>query len=144
MLLIALSTTNEEAQSMGIRLLVFSLSLLLSIPPTLAAQTQAVTQSQLQDAIRDAAKTRQKNRNDVQAFFSSELARKAMKVGKIDYQHVQTAVTTLSPEELARLAARTNQLQQDFAGGALDNQQMTYAIIALATAVFVLIIVAAH
>jgi hypothetical protein len=129
---------------MGIRLLVFSLSLLLSIPPTLAAQTQAVSPSELHEAIRDAAKTQQKNRSDVQVFFSSELARKAMKVGKIDYQRVQTAVATMSPEELARLAARTNQLQQDFAGGALNSQQTTYAIIALATAVFVLIIVAAH
>jgi hypothetical protein len=136
---------------MGIRLLVFSLSLLLSISPTLAAQTQAVSPSQqavspsqLHEAIMDAAKTQQQNRSDVQAFFSSELARKAMKVGKIDYQRVQTAVATLSPEELARLAARTNQLQQDFAGGALNSQQTTYAIIALATAVFVLIIVAAH
>jgi hypothetical protein len=136
---------------MGIRLLVFSLSLLLSIPPTLAAQTQAVSPSQqavspseLYEAIRDAAKTQQKNRSDVQIFFSSELARKAMKVGKIDYQRVQTAVATMSPEELERLAARTNQLQQDFAGGALNSQQTTYAIIALATAVFVLIIVAAH
>ena len=129
---------------MGIRLLVLSLSLLLTIPPTLVAQTQAITPSQLQEAIRNAAKTQQKNRNDVQVFFSSELARKAMKMGKIDSQRVQTAVATLSPEELARLAVRTNQLQQDFAGGVLDNQQMTYAIIALATAVFVLIIVAAH
>src|SRR5262249_25638643 len=129
---------------MGTRFLVFSFSLLLSIPPTLAAQTQAVTPSQLQDAIRDAANTRQKNRNDVQAFFSSEPARKAMKVGKIDYQRVQTAIATLSPEELAHLAARTNQLQQDFAGGVLTSQQTTYAIIALATAVLILIIVAAH
>jgi UPF0716 family protein affecting phage T7 exclusion len=128
---------------MGIRLLVFSLSLLLLIPATLAAQTQGVTSSELQEAIRDAAKTRQKNRNDVQAFFSSERARKAMKVGKVDYQRVQTAVATLSPEELARLAARTNQLQQDFAGGELNSQQMTYAIIALAAAVLVLVIVAA-
>src|SRR5262245_43749480 len=78
MLSIALSATNEEVQSMGIRLLVFSLSLLLSIPPTLAAQTQAVTPSQLQEAIKDAAKTRKKNREDVQAFFSSEVARKAI------------------------------------------------------------------
>jgi hypothetical protein len=129
---------------MGIRLLVFSLSLLLAIPPTLAAQTQAVSPSQLQEAIRDAAETRQKNRNDVQAFFSSEPARKAMKGGKIHYQRVQTAVATMSPEELARLAARTNQLQQDFAGGVLNSEQMTYAIIALATAVLILIIVAAH
>jgi hypothetical protein len=97
----------------------------------------------LQQAIKDAAQTRQKNRKDVESFFSSEPARKALKAGKVDYQKVQTAVATLSPDELARLAARTNHLQQDFAGGVLDSQQMTYAIIALATAVLVLIIVAA-
>src|SRR5262245_19373000 len=129
---------------MGIRLLVFSLSLLLLITPTLAAQTQAVSPSELQDVIRDAAKTRQKNRDDVQAFFSSEPARKALKSGKIDYHRDQTAVATLSPEEIARVAARTNQLQHDFAGGALDNQEMTYAIIVIGVAVFVLLIVAAH
>jgi hypothetical protein len=135
---------NEEAQSMGIRFLIFSLSLLLLISPTLTAQTQTVSPSELQEVIRDAAKTRKKNRDGVQAFFSSEPARKALKAGKINYQRVQSAIATLSDEELARLASRTNNLQQDFAGGALDSQQTTYAIIALATAVLVLVIVAAH
>jgi len=125
------------------RFLAFTLSLLLLIPQTLAAQRQAVSPSELQEAIRDAAKTRQKNRDDVQAFFSSEPARKALKSSRINYQRVQTAVATLSPDELSRLAARTNQLQQDFAGGVLNNQEMTYAIIALGVAVLVLIVVAA-
>ena len=128
---------------MRIRFFVFTLSLLLLIPPVLAAQTQAVSPSELQEAIKDSALARRQNRKDVEAFFSSEPARKALKAGKIDYRRVQTAVATLSPDELARLAARTNKLQEDFAGGVLDSQQMTYAIIALATAVFVLIIVAA-
>src|SRR5262250_789454 len=129
---------------MRIRFLVITLSFLLLIPPVLAAQTQAVSPLELQEAIKNSAQTQQKNRKDVEAFFSSEPARKALKAGKIDYQRVQTAVATLSPDELARLAARTNQLQQDFAGGALSGQQTTYAIIALATAVLVLLIVAAH
>jgi hypothetical protein len=129
---------------MRIQFLVITLSFLLVIPSVLAAQTQAVSPSELQEAIKNSAQTQQKNRKDVEAFFSSEPARKALKAGKIDYQRVQTAVATLSPDELARLAARTNQLQQDFAGGALSSQQTTYAIIALATAVLVLLIVAAH
>jgi hypothetical protein len=127
---------------MRTRFLVSVLSLSLLIPLALTAQTQSVSPSELQQAIKDAAQTRQKNRKDVESFFSSEPARKALKAGKVDYQKVQTAVATLSPDELARLAARTNNLQQDFAGGVLDSQQMTYAIIALATAVLVLIIVA--
>jgi hypothetical protein len=129
---------------MRIQLLVITLSFLLMIPPVLAAQTQAVSPLELQAAIKNSAQTQEKNRKDVEAFFSSEPVRKALKVGKIDYQRVQTAVATLSPDELARLAARSNQLQQDFAGGALNSQQTTYAIIALATAVLVLLIVAAH
>jgi uncharacterized membrane-anchored protein YhcB (DUF1043 family) len=129
---------------MRIRFLVFTLSFWLVIPSVLAAQTQAVSPAELQEAIKNSAQTQQKNRKDVEAFFSSEPARKALKAGKIDYQRVQTAVATLSPDELSHLAARANQLQQDFAGGALNNQQMTYAIIAIATAVLVLLIVAAH
>src|SRR5690349_4979788 len=92
---------------MHIRFLVLTLSLLFLIPPTLTAQTQAVSPSELQEAIKNSAQTQQKNRKDVEAFFSSEPARKALKAGKIDYQRVQTAVATLSPDELARLADRT-------------------------------------
>ena len=56
---------------------------------------------------------------------------------------MQKAVATLSPDELARLASRTNQLQRDFAVGALTNQELTYIVIALAAAVIVLIAVKA-
>jgi len=50
----------------------------------------------------------------------------------------------LSDEELARLAARTEKVRKDFAAGALTNQQITYIIIALATALIVVIIVVAR
>ena len=83
---------------MRIQLLVITLSFLLMIPPVLAAQTQAVSPLELQAAIKNSAQTQEKNRKDVEAFFSSEPVRKALKVGKIDYQRVQTALATLSPE----------------------------------------------
>jgi hypothetical protein len=43
-----------------------------------------------------------------------------------------------------RLVARTDKLQHDVAAGALSNQQITYILIALATAVIILVIVAAR
>jgi hypothetical protein len=89
-----------------------------------------------------AAQTRQKNLDDVRSFFSSEPVRAALKTGKVDYQKVDKAVATLDADELARLAARTSQIQKDFAAGALTNQQLTYVVIALASAVIVLLIVA--
>ena len=128
---------------MRVRFLVFTLIFSLWIPQVAAGQTPAVSPSELQQAITTAAKARQKNRDDVQAFFSSEPIRDALKAGKIDYERVQKATASLSPDELARLAARTNQLQRDFAAGSLTNQELTYIVIALAAAVIVLIAVVA-
>jgi hypothetical protein len=128
---------------MHVRLLVFAVINALLIPQFTAAQAPVVSSSELRQAITTASENRQKNLDDVRTFFSSEPARAALKTGKVDYEKVQKAVATLSPEELARLAAKTNTIQKDFAAGALSNQELTYIVIALGTAVLVLLIVAA-
>src|SRR5262249_38809933 len=97
---------------MHVRFLVFALVFALLIPQFVAAQTPPVSPSELRQAITAAAQTGQKNLDDVRSFFASEPARAALKTGKIDYQKVEKAVATLSPEELARLAERTNQVQK--------------------------------
>lgn len=127
---------------MHVRFVVFSLILVLVSTQVAVAQAPAVSSSELRQAMTSAAQTRQKNLDNVRSFFASEPVRDALKSGKVDYQKVEKAVATLSPDELARLAARTNQLQQDFAAGALTNQELTYIVIALATAVLVILIVA--
>ena len=128
---------------MHVRFGVFVVISMLLIPQFVVAQAPVVSASELRQAIEAAAQTRQKNLNDVRSFFSNEPVQSALKAGKIDYKKVEKAVATLSPEELARLSAKTNQLQQDFAAGALSNQELTYIVIALATAVLVILIVAA-
>ena len=127
---------------MHVRFLAVTLILFLLIPQFVGAQSPAVSSSELRQAVEAAAQIRQKNLDDVRTFFASEPVRAALKSGKVDYQKVERAVATISPEELARLAVRTNQIQQDFAAGALTNQQLTYIVIALATAVIVILIVA--
>ena len=57
---------------MRVRFLVFTLIFSLWIPQVAAAQAAVVSPSELQQAITTAAKNRQKNHDDVQAFFSSE------------------------------------------------------------------------
>ena len=74
-------------------------------------------------------------------FFSSEVAAKALKSANLDSKRLDQAVSTLNSEELAKLAATTRHIGNDFAGGALTYEQLTYIIIALATAVIILIIV---
>ncbi len=66
-----------------------------------------------------------------------------MKKGRIDAGQVTKAIPTLTDEDLARLAQRAASAESDFAAGALSNQELTYIVIALATAVVILVIVAA-
>lgn len=97
----------------------------------------------LQQAVRATAQARHDNLAKLDRFFASEPAKKAFETAKLDPAKISQALAFLSDEELAHLAAKTDQLQQDVAAGALTNQQITYILIALATAVIILVIVAA-
>ena len=53
------------------------------------------------------------------------------------------AVAALDSETLQRLAERVSAVNADVSAGALSNQELTYIVIALATAVLILVILAA-
>ena len=113
------------------------------LSPNLIAEDHVVKTSDLHQEILKASESRQSNLAKIQGFFSSESTQKALKNSKLDISKIKSALPLLSDEELARLAAQTDKIQKDVAGGALTNQQITYIIIALATAVVILIVVAA-
>jgi hypothetical protein len=113
--------------------------------PTLwvRGEDHLVSPADLHDTLAKSAKTGQANLEKVQRFFSSERVRQTLASTKTDLKKVETAVQHLNDEEMARLAAQTEKVQADLAAGAMDNQQITYVVIALAAAVLVLVIVAA-
>ncbi len=113
------------------------------VPAVSAAQDHVVSPAELQQAAAAQARTRQENIAQVQSFVSSQPAQKAMKTAHLDPVQVRKAVPTLSDQELAQLAAKSAKAEKDFAAGALTNEQITYIIIALATAVVVIILVKA-
>ncbi len=117
----------------------FALVLGLEQAPHVWAQDHVVSKAELQQEIKAAAHARQRNLAKVEKFLSSEPARKALRAAKIDSVKVEKAVSSLNDEELARLALRGEKAQDDFAAGALTNEQLTYVAIALAAAVIVLI-----
>lgn len=122
--------------------LLFTLAALLFVSGNLSAQ-HVVKPADIQKDVVAASTAREGNLQKVDKFFSSELAQKALKSARIDSGKVQKAVRALDDDELARLAARTDKIQQDFAAGALTNQEITYIIIALVTAVIIIVIVVA-
>ena len=109
----------------------------------LMADDHVVTTADLHKAVVTAVEARQDNLAKVQKFFTTEPAKKALKNAKVDLVQSEKAIPHLSDQELARLANQTEKIQKDFAAGALTNEQITYIIIALATAVIILVLVVA-
>ena len=110
-------------------------------PRAVSAQDHVVSSDDLKQDVALAAQLRQRHIDNIEKMLTSEQGQKALKSANIDYQVVQSGISTLSDEELARLSDRADRAQKDFAAGSLTNEQITYIIIALATAVIILIIV---
>ena len=116
------------------------LATLFFIPSDLMAQSHIVSSSDLQKQVASASQTRQDNLQTVQKFLSTPMAEKAMKSVNMDARQVKTAVSTLDDQELAKLSARANTAQADFAAGNLNDRDLI--LIILGIAILVLIIVA--
>jgi hypothetical protein len=100
--------------------------------------SEALTQRLESDAAQRAA--------DEQALirlFEAESSQKTLAAAGLDAQQAVAGVSALNADELSRLADRARAYQADVAAGALNNQQITYILIALGTAVIILVIVAA-
>src|SRR5262247_4927773 len=92
------------------------------------AQTHVVSPSDIHKELVNAAQTRQQNLQKVKGLFSSDETRKAMEAAQISPEKVDAAVSTLSDDELTRLASRADKLDQDFAAGRLDNRDLLFVI----------------
>jgi hypothetical protein len=121
-------------------------AILLTLFPAVsmrAEEAHVVPLADLHAKVADATRTRQENISKLDKFFADPPASKALGMVHLDGQQVQRAVASLSDDDLARLSARAERAHNDFSAGALNNEQLTYIVIALATAVLVLIIVKA-
>jgi|SRR5215510_11204823 len=127
---------------LAVVLAVASVWLALLTQSVLAAD-HAVPAANLHQALIDSAKTRQTNIETVQKFFSSQVVKKHLSERMVNLSKVEKAVPLLSDQELSQLASQCRQVESDISAGSLSNQQITYIVIALATAVIILIIVVA-
>jgi hypothetical protein len=121
-------------------LFVLLLGLALGTPQDVFAQNHVVSSSDLQKDVAAASLSRQQNIAQLQSFLSTPEAAQAMKTAHIDPQEVHKAVSQLSDQDLATLAARSQKAQKEFAAGDLSNRDLL--IILVGVAVIILIIVA--
>src|SRR5262249_49346567 len=109
----------------------------------LMADEHAVSATDLHQTLMESAKTRQTNLETVQKFFKSDTVQKTLAHQIVSASKVEKAIPLLNDEELSQLASRCRQVDSDISGGELSNQEITYILIALATAVIVIVLIAA-
>ena len=119
---------------------------LIPLIPAVQAQSlqgHVVPLGDLHQQAMNAAEQRRQNLAKLDQFFSTEGATAALRTINMNGQQVHNAVALLSDSDIAMLSERASHANMDFVAGALDNQQLTYIVIALATAVLILVIIAA-
>jgi hypothetical protein len=101
----------------------------------------------VQDLNRDAARpaeTRQANQAALRQIFSSQEAQQALKSAHIDYSEVDKAVGQLTDEDAAKLAARSRQLQEDFAAGRSSLSDRDLLIIIIIAVLVIALVAVLH
>ena len=112
-----------------------------------AARVQAqdkhvVTSQELSKDAARPAEMRGADEAALRQLFSSEQAQQALKSANIDYSKVDKAVGQLSDEDLAKLAARSRQVHDNFAAGRAGSLSDRDLLIIIIIAVLVIALVA--
>jgi len=117
------------------------LAVVFAVPLSLLGQSHVVTPADLQKESVAASQARLRNLETVQQFLSSERAKTAMKSAHMDPEQVKTAVSSLSDQELAQLAERSQKTQSDFAAGNLSDRDLIIILIAIAALILIIVAV---
>jgi Flp pilus assembly protein TadB len=105
------------------------------------AQSHVVSQTDIHKELVNATQTRRQNLEKVKTLFSSDEARKAMEASRISPEKVDDAVATLSDEELARLSARADKLDKDFAAGRINDRDLLIILVGIAALILIIVAV---
>ena len=107
-----------------------------------AQEKHVVSSQELRKEAMRPAEAREANEAALRQLFSSEQAQQALKSANIDYRKVDKAVGQLSDEGLGKLAARSQQAQNNFAGGRAGSLSDRDLLIIIIIAVLVIALVA--
>lgn len=89
----------------------------VAAPQVIRAQDHVVAPSQIQNDVSSASAVRQQNEKQLRSFLSTTEIQNAMKAKGINPQQVTNAVSQLNNADLARIAAKSQKAQHDFAAG---------------------------
>lgn len=114
---------------------------LIALPPSFRAQQHVVRPVDIHDELVNATEARKQNRDKVMQLFASEDAEQALRKAGMDPGEVRSAVAMLSDAEVAALAARSEEMREDFAAGAFSNRELLIIVVVLAAIILIIVAV---
>jgi hypothetical protein len=122
-------------------LLIAVLSLAVALPSSLFAQDHVVSSADLRKDVQAVAAARQKSLRQLDDFFASGEGQKALETVHVNYQQVQKAVASLDDTDLARLSARAQAGQNDFAAGKISDRDLIWILVGVAVVILIIVAV---
>jgi len=125
----------------GLAVIACILMALSAVRPTRGAQNHVVSPSEMQKEAVSATQMHQRNVEKVTQFMSSPQAKQALQSAHMSPDQVKVAVSSLSDEEVAQLASRTEKAQADFAAGRMSDRDLMWLILAVVALILIIIAV---
>jgi hypothetical protein len=101
----------------------------------------AVSAQDLRKDVQKASADRQANDAAIRELLSTEQGQKALKSTGADFAKVNQAVSELSDEDAARLAAESRAVQKDIAAGNFTDRDLLIVIVCIAALVLIIVAV---
>src|SRR5258708_35724868 len=130
--------TLSRVRQFAVSLTISIVMPLLGVPPGLRAQIHVVSAEDWKKAAVASTAARQHNLETINGFLSSPQMEKALTAAGVDPAQVKTAVSTLSDQELERLAARSAKAQADFAAGNLTERDLLFLLLGIAALILII------
>ena len=122
-------------------LLLLGLAVGTSQPAFSQEKEHAVSAQDLRKDVQKASADRQANEAAIRALLSTEQGQKALKSTGADYTKVNQAVSQLSDEDAARMAAQSRAIQKDIAAGNFSDRDILIVIVCIAALVLIIVAV---
>lgn len=101
----------------------------------------AVSTQDLRKEVQKASTERQANEAAIRELLSTEQGQKALKSTGADFTKVSQAVSQLSDEDAARMAAQSRAVQKDIAAGNLSDRDLLIIVVCIAALVLIIVAV---
>lgn len=112
-----------------------------SRPAISQEKEHAVSAQDLRKDVQKASADRQTNEGAIRALLSTEQGQKALKSTGADYTKVNQAVSQLSDEDAARMAAQSRAIEKDIAAGNFSDRDLLIVIVCIAALVLIIVAV---